>query len=587
MKKRNIFKRVFTGLMLGGLVLGSTYSSAQTFTKRIGDDNDNEGATAVISDGNGNVIIAGYRENNSVLLSMAPDGTINWQDEFEIITTGNKRDIISDIEMINGTLYACGYGDDLNGTNDDAFVFSYTPNAMGAGTFNWTQIDPGTANTLTRYYSLTPYQGNIMITGTVNSTNTDGYIRMLSTAGALITTWSQRAGTTNQADDFLFAETDGGNYYYGGRVFRGGASLCNSRSMMASINAAGALAWSNAYFQTAGGSQRMYGQDLAYDATNNELVLAATGSVTTTGNCNPTNYETYVTRTDLTGTPIVDRHLVITGYDDVIAREIAPVNGGYLVMGQARISGAGDIFLMQLNQNLEIQWTRIYDGGNHEDFASNSNNQLLVDQSAGYAYIVGRSNSYGSGATTDMVVYKTDLSGFIGDDCQVDVVSIDDLLGRTVEAFTWTNITPVNLDGPSQVLDINHQVVCSYECGCIANSATPGNAPAMDHGLTPEEDLDQGLEENASTGIGNHEFQKGLHVFPNPAQQLIEVQTMGIDQAKTLTVTSVTGTVLLSVSGEQALSQPLDISGLENGTYFITLTSTTGEEYTKSFVKQN
>jgi len=588
MKKVKTLRKAFAGLMLGSLMLSSTGAKAQTFVKQIGDDTGNEAATAIISDGAGNVIIAGYRDNNSVLLSMAPDGSINWQDEFEIVTAGNKRDIISDIEIVGGVIYGCGYGDDLSGSNDDAFVFSYTPAASGAGTFNWMSVDPGTPTTLTRYYSLTPYQGNLMLTGTINGTHTEGYIRMISTAGATLGTWGQHAGSTNQADDFLFAETDGTNYYFGGRVFRGGSSLCKSRSMMGELTAAGTLNWSNAYFQTSGADMRMYGQDLAVDLANNEIIMAASGSVTTTNGCNPTNYDMYLVRTDLSGAPIADRHTVMNGYTNVIPREVFPVNGGYLVMGQARNSAStGDFFLMLVNDNLETQWTRIYDGGGNEDFASNSNNQLLVDLSAGYVYLVGRSNSYGNGTTTDMVVYKADLSGYIGDDCQSDALSADDALGRTVDAFTWTNLTLTNLDVAAQVQDIVHQVPCEYVCGCISTDPTPGNLPGVDNERTPEEDLDQGLGEEAPTGIGNYEFQKGLEVYPNPAQQLIEVKTTGIQEVSTMTVTSTTGTVIFNITGQEATSQQLDVSSLENGTYFITLTSTTGEEFTKSFVKQD
>lgn len=583
-----MLRRAFAGLVLGGLMLSSISAKAQTFVKQIGDDTGNEGATAIISDGAGNVIIAGYRNNNSVLLSMAPDGSINWQDEFEIVTAGNKRDIISDIEIVGGVIYGCGYGDDQSGNNDDAFAFSYTPNAGGAGTFNWMSVDPGTATTLTRYYSLTPYQGNLMLTGTINGTHTEGYIRMITTAGTTVGTWGQYAGTTNQADDFLFAETDGTNYYFGGRVFMGGASLCKSRSMMGELSAAGALTWSNAYFQTGAADMRMYGQDLTVDAANDEIILAASGSVTTTNGCNPTNYDMYLVRTDLSGAPIIDRHTVVNGYTNVIPREVFPVNGGYLVMGQARNStSTGDFFLMMVNNNLETQWTRIYDGGGNEDFASNSNNQLLVDLNAGYVYLVGRSNSYGNGSTTDMVVYKADLSGYIGDDCQSDVIAADDQMTRTVDDFSWTNWPLTNLDVTDQVQDIIHQVPCEYVCGCISSDPTPGNLPGVDNERTPEEDLDQGLGEEAPTGIGNFEFQKGLNVYPNPAQQFVEVKTTGIEQVDALTVTSVTGTVIFTTTGQEAAAQQLDISGLENGTYFITLTSNTGEEFTKSFVKQD
>lgn len=569
-------------------MLSSISAKAQTFVKQIGDDIDNEGATAVISDGNGNVIIAGYRDNNSVLLSMAPDGSINWQDEFEIVTAGNKRDIISDIEMIGGVIYGCGYGDDLSGSNDDAFVFSYTPAASGAGTFNWMSVDPGTAGTLTRYYSLTHYQGYIVLTGTINTTNTNGYIRMFNTGGTPVGSMGQYAGTTNQSDDFLFAETNGSSLFVGGRVFRGGASLCNSRSMMGELTAAGTLGWSNAYYQPSTASMRMYGQDLALDHANDEIIMAASGSVNTTNGCDPTNYDMYLVRTDFSGAPIADRHTLINGYTNVIPREVFPVNGGYLVMGQARNSSStGDFFLMLVNNNLETQWTRIYDGGGNEDFASNSNNQLLVDVNAGYVYFVGRSNSYGNGSTTDMVVYKTDLSGYIGDDCQSDALSADDALSRTVDGFNWTNLSLTNLEVTAQVQDIVHQVPYDYVCGCISSDPTPGNLPGVDNERTPEEDLDQGLGEEASTGIGNFEFQKELNVYPNPAQQFVEVKTTGIEQVDALTVTSVTGTVIFTATGQEAAAQQLDISGLENGTYFITLTSNTGEEFTKSFVKQD
>lgn len=562
----------------------TTLLSAQSFIKKIGDDTDEEGATSIISDGNGNFIIAGYRNNNAVLLGMDPSGNIIWQDQFKL-TGSTKRDVISDIKLDGNNIIACGYGKASSGSNDDAFVFQYN---FTTNTINWATIDPGTVNRLTRYYSVTIIGGNYFLTGTINGTHTEGYIRVVDNTGALLTTWQVHAGTTNQADDFLFADTDGNDFYFGGRVFRGGSSLCNSRIMMSRLNpTTGGFNWSNAYHAVSTTSRRMYGQDLDLNDDNDEIILAGSGSTTTTGGCNPTSYDMYLARTDLTGAIIADRNLAINGYSNTIPREVLAYNGGYIIMGQAYNTGNDrDLFLMGVNSNLEEQWTELYGGVGIEDVGYNSNNQMLIDANSGYIYFVGRSASYSGNGSQDMMVVKTDLLGFIADDCNAPVETDNTALTRVVDPFTWTNQTLTNLDVPDSETDVVHTLACDIVCGCVSDVGGSVPNPDAEKELSPEEALDQSYNQDLPMREQQVNWTT-MEVFPNPAQNLLEVKVTSVEPVSQVRVTDVTGKVLVNNRFHQDQTNEIDVSGLENGTYIITLVTEKGVEFSQNFIKQD
>ncbi len=97
----------------------------------------------------------------------------------------------------------------------------------------------------------------------------------------------------------------------------------------------------------------------------------------------------------------------IGGTSDDIALDIQQTNnGGYIVTGETGSFGAGgsDIFLVKLNKNGDISWSKTYGGTNSE-----YGNSVIQTIDNGYI-ITGWTSSFGSGGE-DAFLIKTDANG--------------------------------------------------------------------------------------------------------------------------------------------------------------------------------
>lgn len=565
------------------LFIGISHSSAQYFVKSVGNDDDIESATAVISDGKGNILVSGYRNNQAVLLKMTPYGSILWQHEFKIAAS-SKRDIIYDMEVDGDFVVCVGYGDATSGLDDDAFVFRYDHvNEV----MDWTMLDNNSM--ITRFYTVTINSGNYVITGAnyPQSSATEGLIFTIDNSGAGIN-WLFHYSTGGFSDDLTYAETNGTDLIVGGRVFSGSGSLCKSRAMMSSMKIlSGIDNWSNTYFANSSENIRMYSQDLTIDG--NHIVLAANGNYNNNSSCNGNTYNTYLAKTDLNGLLQTDRVIAISGYNSLVPREVYPLNGGYVVMGQATegASGIVDFFLMQVDANLQPVWTQVLGGPKNDNFGVNANNQMYVDVTEGAIYFVGQTLNYTTSSYTDMVIYKTDLTGVISSDCGQEEEPLHGPGPDKENDFSWTKTIQI-----TQHTDVTPDITpgaipCDVVCGCILpEPATLGGGDPKS--IRSEKSLEDQFEERPELALEVIELKEGFEVYPNPVDDVLELNilesSLRIDR---ILITNIAGAEVLNRPATKGTLGSIDVSSLENGTYLITLTADDGQEYTQQFIKKN
>lgn len=591
MKFFRTIKTRLLGLTLCAFLLGASTAKSQYFAKKIGTEADEEGATAIIQIDNsslaidGYMLIAGYHGDKSVLVLMSPEGQVQWETEFKLSASG-KRDIIHDLEYDGTHVVGCGYGLDKSGNDDDAFLFQFSLTTLQ---MNWDYIDQSTLET--RFLSVTVMGGKYIVTGNRQPSSmvgTDGYLEAFNpglgtTIGAPIVL---RTGT--QSDDFLFAEDKGLNLYFGGRIYQTTSSLCQSRAMMSSIDPlAGTYNWASTYHETPTTDRRMYGQDLTIDG--NHLVLAASGTQTTTNGCNASDYAIFLAKTDLLGGLQTTRAITINGYQTVVPREVFPYDDGYFVMGQAIDNGISDFFLMFVDQNLNEIWTRTYGGDLNDNFIINSNNQMFVDADNSAVYFVGRSKSLGISGSWDMAVYKTSMGGDIGSKCQT-VVDAPDAAGNNVQTpFGWgTQDLPI-VTSRAYAEVISPSIPDELVCGCIPEIASHGPKRPVEVNeseLDPEKDMDRHHLVSAELGSAGQDLVR-LQVFPNPVKETIQFSLNGPTPVTQITITNVTGQVVLIQELSEAEGSNLDVSTLKNGIYLAKVSTADGQSYEASFIKEN
>ncbi|GEM_PF-5279424 len=569
-----LFQKIMLAALIFSFSVLSHSVSAQTFVKKIGQDNVDEGANAIIASGDGNLLIAGYQGERAVIIKMSPSGSIIWQHDFKITATG-KRDVIHDIELDGNFLMGCGYGDDLGSPfDDDAFVFRFD---LSTQSLVWSRVDNSTV--ITRWFAITSFGGNWVLNGIYVPTPaaTDGYIRVINSAGTFVSGAGYR--TTNNPDDFRFAATDGTDMYYAGRVLVSSGGLCKSRAMATSIHPSSGVNWGYNYFATTSDDIRMYASDL--DIEPEALILAGIGG--TTANCNTNLYDAYVARLDLDGIVMQDNLITMPGRTRIVTREIKPNSDGYLMMGEVDNGSSRDIFLMQLRPDLQVQWVQTYVGNDDDGFYTNSDQQLHIDSDANY--IVGRSLSYSTSGDWDMIVIKTDPNGNVAEDCSVLEEAESEVLSKIQTGISWNAASDVIATDIAAADEDTPTLPCEVVCGCIS----PLNGPVTPRPQGEPTDMEDDIEEAydlSTLGQLDEPVGSGLSLYPNPAETVLVIDAKESElTGSQLTMTNVSGQVLRT---EQLNSNRVEwnIEDLEAGAYLITITGEDGSSQQLQFVKQ-
>lgn len=151
-----------------------------------------------------------------------------------------------------------------------------------------------------------------------------------------------------------------------------------------------------------------YGSGSQPDAARGGVLSLANGDAVTVGETKshfPGDYNIYLMKSRCEEA-VWGWHYDIGG-DDIGHKVRSTSDGGFIIVGETDNTGncclRDDIFLMKVDANGALQWTRTY-GGNGDDIGSDV--KVVGD---GYV-VAGRSNSFGQG-DYDAYLMKTDLSG--------------------------------------------------------------------------------------------------------------------------------------------------------------------------------
>jgi hypothetical protein len=215
------------------------------------------------------------------------------------------------------------------------------------------------------------------------------------------------------------------------------------------------------------------------------------------------------------------------------ARIIKTNDNGFAVLGNTSdYSQDGtkyDIILIKLDSNLRIEWSKVYGLPNNDEYC-----QDIYQKSDG-GYMIGGSCSntkWTGNVLTDQVIISTDN---LGNTCQ--------------------NFSPVNLPIPQSFVP------------ATGNSGTTGSLTfsSLSGSFVTSTFSGKGTLCNL-TGIKENSREETINIYPNPASTILHLDLTNPEKYE-VTITGITGqtTIINSTSGG------IDISGFENGVYFLTI----------------
>ncbi len=393
-----------------------------TFVKTIGNPNTIDGATAIVSAGDGAFYIGGYLDEEAMIARVTAEGEILWVRRFDF--TDRPDHIINLYRDSDGFLVGASFGDDGTGAfGRGATVFRYDPEndqLLWVNYFN----DRGTPDQVIT----NPANGNfffiggdILTTGAGNADNAS-LAELDRNTGAVV--W--RKEFDRGSSDRFFSMVPVGNALYCLGRYTFSSNFEKMRVTLAAFTGNGNLEWSKYYLINSTQNARMYGTSLKLDA--GDLVASFYGDPN--GPDLNGSSTTGIMKTDLAGGLQWARTYQLTGYPSLQAAfQLVVVPDGYLLYGYA-ISGDRDLVTIKTDKQGNALWAKAY-GGLADDDLYYPFCKPPILQSGGNIYFVGRTRSGGS---EDALLVKALADGSLNSsDC-------DFVREVAVTTNDWTNL---------------------------------------------------------------------------------------------------------------------------------------------------
>jgi hypothetical protein len=201
------------------------------------------------------------------------------------------------------------------------------------------------------------------------------------------------SGPENEWGNSLIQTADGG-YAIGGTTTSFGAGL--SDAYLVKLDANGNLQWT----KTIGGKDFEDGYSLIQTSDGGYAIAGQTNSFGAGG------YDVYVVKLDANGNLQWTKTIGGKKEDVGLMSLIQTSDGGYAIAGATNSFGAGngDVYVVKLDANGKLQWTKTIGGPGYEIGFS-----LIQTSDGGYA-VAGATKSFGAG-DEDVYVVKLDTNG--------------------------------------------------------------------------------------------------------------------------------------------------------------------------------
>ncbi len=429
-----------------------------TFIKTIGEPDQVEGGSVVVSSGEGNLYVAGSRNSNIWLAKVDIQGNFLWQRELVLI---NLSLTVNDL-LVDSDGFLVGIGDAGTGTNSQGFIFKYDP---VADVLLWVKVLNEGIKCMEILEPILggPYLLASNIVDQSSVTDDAAYTEINRATGDL-------NGTLNQQYNFGASDNFNTTLVYNNSLFTtgrytNGVGAGNMRMSLSRFTMTGVEQWSYIYNLPFSATSRLYGRDMLI---KNNLIYASYSGDDSGSSIDVTNF--FLTQTDIQGSPLWTKKYDILEFDSEWVEQMVEVADGIVMIGLSR-SNDRQLFLVKTDFNGELMWAKSYGGPDLETFPLNAQHKLLA--LGDYLVFIGQSRSYG--VDDDILLIKTDGEGSINDDCiaiadlQVTVTDIDDVTAVAVNLTA----SPANInlvDGSQEVAPIDLPDFGVEGCQCEPNN---------------------------------------------------------------------------------------------------------------------
>jgi len=369
-----------------------TISPSPHFCKTISGP-ENEWGNSLIQTSDGDYVIAGTTTSfgaglsDAYLVKLDANGNLQWT---KTIGGKNFEDGYSLIQTSDGGYVIAGQTNSFGAGNYDVYLVKLDAN----GNLQWTKTIGGKKDDVGLMALIQTSDGGYAIAGATTSFgagNGDVYVVKLDANGTL--QWTKTIGGPGYEIGHSLIQTSDGGYAIAGSTQSFGAG--GDDVYVVKLDANGNLQWT----KTIGGPKDDWGISLIQTSDGGYAIAGSTQSF------GAGNYDVYVVKLDASGNLQWTKTIGGKGWDAGMSL-IQTSDGGYAITGYTQSFGAGgeDVYVIKLDANGNLQWTKTIGGENDDRGFS-----LIQTSDGGYA-IAGSTQSFGARGR-DVYVVKLDRNG--------------------------------------------------------------------------------------------------------------------------------------------------------------------------------
>jgi hypothetical protein len=354
---------------------------------------ENEWGNSLIQTSDGGYAIAGTTTSfgaglsDAYLVKLDANGNLQWTK-----TIGGKdfEDGYSLIQTSDGGYAIAGTTKSFGAGGDDVYVVKLD----ATGNLQWTKTIGGKKDDVGLMSLIQTSDGGYAIAGATTSFGaglSDAYLVKLDANGTL--QWTKTIGGPGYEIGHSLIQTSDGGYAIAGSTQSFGAG--GDDVYVVKLDANGKLQWT----KTIGGPKDDWGISLIQTSDGGYAIAGSTQSF------GAGNYDVYVVKLDANGNLQWTKTIGGKSWDAGMSL-IQTSDGGYAITGYTQSFGAGgeDVYVVKLDANGNLQWTKTIGGENDDRGFS-----LIQTSDGGYA-IAGSTQSFGARGR-DVYVIKLDRNG--------------------------------------------------------------------------------------------------------------------------------------------------------------------------------
>lgn len=387
--------------------------------------------------GDGNLYIAGKRNDQLCLMKMSPEGEylFSYLLDLSLGPAAAAAEIIVDSE---GKIAGCGnFEEDTPG---NGFVFRFDPVTASV---IWVKTLEGINTVVNSIAEQAPGGNFIVATNPHDATGDDAEFLYLSRNNGSLVPGAGRRFNLGSSDSFNAMTLYKGHIYVTGR-YTDGFNYDDMRNALSKFDAAtGHLIWSRISHVDSSKSARLYGRDVLIDQ---DAIISTFSGNDNGESLDPTYF--FLQKTTLDGDIIWLKKFDLPAWNTEFAEEIVSVSDGYVLLGKTLLEDQGWLFMIKTDKEGNPLWANKIAHEYNNDLTAVAQGQLLAFNN--YLYFTGYTEHVP--ANSRMIVGKTDANGRISPTCdvleltQLTVLDIDDPVNYAVDL----TVSP----SPTQVFDI-------------------------------------------------------------------------------------------------------------------------------------